>query len=146
MTWVNLNDVYVSTNGGTINGNLTVNGTLTCKNGSTTYNVGSQLASLGDSVSHNVTSSNNNIVVDTCIQVGKVVFIKGHLLKNTTGWINGEFTGNPLPVADVGISFCRPSDKSIWPEGTLAYNNKIWILSNTSSNYALNWSAMYITA
>lgn len=51
MTWVNLDDVYVSTSGGTINGNLAVNGTLTCKNGSTTYNVGSQLAMLGDSVS-----------------------------------------------------------------------------------------------
>ena len=51
MTWVNLDDVYVSTNGGTINGDLAVNGTLTCKNGSTTYNVGSQLATLGDSVS-----------------------------------------------------------------------------------------------
>ena len=53
MTWVNLNDVYVSTNGGTINGDLAVNGSLTCKNGSTTYNVGSQLAALGDSVSRN---------------------------------------------------------------------------------------------
>ena len=54
MTWVNLDDVYVSTNGGTISGDLTVNGTLTCKNGSTTYNVGSQLATLGDSVSPTV--------------------------------------------------------------------------------------------
>ena len=113
---------------------------------STATTVTGEIETVCNSVSHTVRSTNSNIVVDTCVQVGKAVFMKGHMLANTTGWINGEFAGNPQPIADVGISFCRPSDKSIWPEGTLAYNNKVWILSNTASSAALNWSVMYITA
>lgn len=113
---------------------------------STATTVTGEIETVCNSVSHAVRSTNSNIVVDTCVQVGKAVFMKGHMLANTTGWINGEFAGNPKPIADVGISFCRPADKSIWPEGTLAYNNKVWILSNTASSAALNWSVMYITA
>ena len=54
MTWVNLNDVYVSKNGGTISGDLAVNGTLTIndkKGTGTTYDVANQISTLRDSVS-----------------------------------------------------------------------------------------------
>ena len=54
MTWVNLNDVYVSKSGGTISGDLAVNGTLTIndKTGNgTTYDVANQISTLRDSVS-----------------------------------------------------------------------------------------------
>ena len=54
MAWTNLDDVYVSANGGTIAGDLKVNGTLTINNKkgtNTTYDVASQITSLRDSVS-----------------------------------------------------------------------------------------------
>lgn len=52
--WVNLNDVYVPTNGGSVNGDLEVKGTLTIddKTGNnTTYDVANEITALRDSVS-----------------------------------------------------------------------------------------------
>lgn len=55
MTWVNLNDVYVKNTGGTINGDLDVNGAITVNDGSgngTKYNVANEISTLRDSVSY----------------------------------------------------------------------------------------------
>lgn len=52
--WVNLNDVYVSANGGSVNGDLGVKGTLTVddKTGNnTTYDVANEITALRDSTS-----------------------------------------------------------------------------------------------
>lgn len=52
--WVNLNDVYVPSNGGSINGDLGVKGTLTIddKTGNnTTYDVANEITALRDSTS-----------------------------------------------------------------------------------------------
>ena len=92
MTWVNLNDVYVSTNGGTINGDLAVNGSLTCKNGSTTYNVGSQLAALGDSVSRKQVRLGNNLM---CCVEGGVCIVSVDFLSVPVA--NSERTIGTLP-------------------------------------------------
>lgn len=54
MSWVNLNDVYVNQTGGTIAGDLSVNGALTVNDGkgtNTTYNVANEITTLRDSVS-----------------------------------------------------------------------------------------------
>lgn len=54
MSWVNLDDVYVNKTGGTIAGNLSVNGALTVNNGkgtNATYNVANEITTLRDSVS-----------------------------------------------------------------------------------------------
>lgn len=54
MSWVNLNDVYVNKTGGTIAGDLSVNGALTVNDGkgtNTTYNVANEITTLRDSVS-----------------------------------------------------------------------------------------------
>lgn len=54
MSWVNLDDVYVNQTGGTIAGDLSVNGTLTVNDGkgtNTTYNVANEITTLRDSVS-----------------------------------------------------------------------------------------------
>ena len=54
MTWVNLNDVYVNKTGGTITGDLAVNGNLTINGATgngTTYNVANEISTLRDSVS-----------------------------------------------------------------------------------------------
>lgn len=52
--WVNLNDVYVPANGGSVNGDLGVKGTLTIddKTGNnTTYDVANEITALRDSTS-----------------------------------------------------------------------------------------------
>ena len=52
--WVNLNDVYVPANGGSVNGDLGVKGTLTVddKTGNnTTYDVANEITALRDSKS-----------------------------------------------------------------------------------------------
>lgn len=52
--WVNLNDVYVLANGGSVNGDLGVKGTLTVddKTGNnTTYDVANEITALRDSTS-----------------------------------------------------------------------------------------------
>lgn len=52
--WVNLNDVYVPANGGSVNGDLEVKGTLTVddKTGNnTTYDVANEITALRDSTS-----------------------------------------------------------------------------------------------
>ena len=54
MSWVNLNDVYVNQTGGTIAGDLSINGALTVNDGkgtNTTYNVANEITTLRDSVS-----------------------------------------------------------------------------------------------
>lgn len=54
MSWINLNDVYVNQTGGTIAGDLSVNGALTVNDGkgtNTTYNVANEITTLRDSVS-----------------------------------------------------------------------------------------------
>lgn len=54
MAWVNLNDVYVNKTGGTITGDLTVNGSIKVNNGKGNggiYNVANEITTLRDSVS-----------------------------------------------------------------------------------------------
>ena len=73
MTWVNLNDVYVKNTGGTINGDLDVNGAITVNDGSgngTKYNVANEISTLRDSVSQALTKvayggESGLVVVDT---------------------------------------------------------------------------------
>lgn len=63
--WVNLNDVYVPANGGSVNGDLGVKGTLTIddKTGNnTTYDVANEITALRDHTSKlNVRDSIDNI-------------------------------------------------------------------------------------
>ena len=147
MTWVNLDDVYVSTNGGTINGDLAVNGTLTCKNGSTTYNVGSQLATLGDSVSPadstGVTlnsSFTSRQYSNNCTRIGNAVFI---CLNRETGnfsswerWDVGTVpkpkTGGVLGLAILQSGSAAPSPLicGVDADGTMYLQNKSGITLN----------------
>ena len=80
MSWVNLNDVYVNQTGGTIAGDLSVNGALTVNDGkgtNTTYNVANEITTLRDSVSQ---ISN------------KVLLWSGTAGKGTTITINSGYT------------------------------------------------------
>ena len=113
MTWVNLDDVYVSTNGGTISGDLTVNGTLTCKNGATTYNVGSQLATLGDSVSQ---------------------------IPKKWGYINGcayGIYGNNDDNRTIQLAFYMPNDQNFYLD---INKSGLKLLKGTSGNTTTLWT------
>lgn len=66
MSWVNLDDVYVNKTGGTIAGDLSVNGALTindAKGSGGTYNVANEITTLRDSVSQ--VSKNPKVYVGT---------------------------------------------------------------------------------
>lgn len=61
--WVNLNDVYVPANGGSVNGDLGVKGTLTIddKTGNnTTYDVANEITALRDHTSKLLVSDSAN--------------------------------------------------------------------------------------
>ena len=62
MAWVNLNDVYVNKTGGTITGDLTVNGSIKVNDGKGDggiYNVANEITTLRDSVSHCIVAREN---------------------------------------------------------------------------------------
>ena len=74
------------------------------------------------------------------------MFVFGLLKANNRGWINDELVGLPLPISDVGMCFCRPTDKVVNILGTLAVDRKIWISSSEASSGDIGWSATYISA
>lgn len=94
MSWVNLNDVYVNQTGGTIAGDLSVNGALTVNDGkgtNTTYNVANEITTLRDSVSQvNKLYSSNAWYI--AVMSG---FICIYALDVTTG--NGSWDGATCP-------------------------------------------------
>ena len=81
MSWVNLNDVYVNQTGGTIAGDLSVNGALTVNDGkgtNTTYNVANEITTLRDSVSQ-------------CHTINSVVFLANGKTPTEVG-LSGEWS------------------------------------------------------
>lgn len=94
MSWVNLDDVYVNKTGGTIAGDLSVNGALTVNDGkgtNTTYNVANEITTLRDSVSQvNKLYSSNAWYI--AVMSG---FICIYALDVTTG--NGSWDGSTCP-------------------------------------------------
>lgn len=81
MSWVNLNDVYVNQTGGTIAGDLSVNGALTVNDGkgtNTTYNVANEITTLRDSVSQ-------------CHTINSVVFLANGKTPTEVG-LSGKWT------------------------------------------------------
>lgn len=98
MSWVNLDDVYVNKTGGTIAGDLSVNGALKVNDGkgtNTTYNVANEITTLRDSVPKRgvvtlTTNMNNNVVqvnFNTPIKTDYVVATSLQFPKlETWGW------------------------------------------------------------
>lgn len=60
MTWVNLDDVYVSTSGGTITGDLNIKGGLTITTNNASMDVYDEILTLRDSVSPTLLYLNNS--------------------------------------------------------------------------------------
>ena len=114
--WVNLNDVYVPANGGSVNGDLGVKGTLTVNDktgNNTTYDVANEITALRDSVSkttYNVEPSNSKLIVNSCVKICGIVFVTGLIDASSAGWFDCKLNNMPKPIADAAISFGRYPD------------------------------------
>ena len=127
MAWTNLDDVYVSANGGTIAGDLKVNGTLTIndkKGTNTTYDVASQITSLRDSVSQCKIQLNN------CrLYTGRF-----NIKSGATGWIRlwdcdtfkSTFNTSNPNLAYVSVCNRNAGSSSIWPGPPICDGNGDW--------------------
>ena len=142
--WVNLNDVYVPANGGSVNCDLGVKGTLTVddKTGNnTTYDVANEITALRDYVSqttYNVEPSNSKLTVSSCVKICGIVLVTGLIDASSIGWYDCKLNNMPKPITDAAISFGRYPDwgnpgvtANIGPDGNVviqvatAFPNKI---------------------
>lgn len=113
MSWVNLNDVYVNQTGGTIAGDLSINGALTVNDGkgtNTTYNVANEITTLRDSVSQ-------------C-----------KLLWNGSVWGGGSFVVPELKEYTFVEVVCSNNDQNHW--GVLCLND-MSALNPTDNGYCI---------
>lgn len=146
MAWTNLNDVYVSTNGGTIAGDLKVNGTLTIndkKGTNTTYDVASQITSLRDSVSHKAntgvyfpSSITSGRQFENCTtRYGNIIFITISCNVNVwSSWEKWNIGTAPKPIGNTwahGMAFYQtgsvapvPMDAYVTDSGLIYVQNK----------------------
>lgn len=115
MAWTNLDDVYVSANGGTIAGDLNVNGTLTIndkKGTNTTYDVASQITSLRDSVSHiqsgteSVTPETANTAYKHHVTFGKKYSKKPTVIVTANTSIPNKCFVSVLNMSATGFDIC----------------------------------------
>ena len=143
--WVNLNDVYVPANGGSVNGDLGVKGTLTIddKTGNnTTYDVANEITALRDSVSvkadtgvsFSVTSGGRDFFNDT-IRYGNIIFLIFSCSVGEFGaWENWQIGTAPIPVGGTwahGTAFYQtgntapvPMDTGVTESGSIYVQNK----------------------
>lgn len=119
MSWVNLNDVYVNKTGGTISGNLAVNGSLTINDGTGndgTYNVANEITTLRDSVSQ-------------IHPVGSVIFLANGKSPSSLGipgtWVKTNFS----IVTDKRFAF----DVKDGMTGTSGTNVQIYAYNGTNA-------------
>ena len=142
--WVNLNDVYVPANGGNINGDLGVKGTLTIddKTGNnTTYDVANEITALRDSVSvkadtgvsYSITSG-RDFYNDT-IRYGNIIFLSFNCSVHTmAAWENWQVGTAPIPIESTwahGTAFYQtgntapvPMDTGVTGDGKIYVHNK----------------------
>ena len=130
MSWVNLNDVYVNQTGGTIAGDLSVNGALTVNDGkgtNTTYNVANEITTLRDSVSHvpkiYVGSITKRASDSSVIMFTNNEFINkfGRSFNNQTDFVDvvsGDCDNIPVHIEGVQLD---PSQKNV-----LAVFDRVW--------------------
>lgn len=142
--WVNLNDVYVPTNGGSVNGDLEVKGTLTIddKTGNnTTYDVANEITALRDSVSvkadtgvsYSITSG-RDFYNDT-VRYGNIIFlIFSCSVREFGAWERWEVGTAPIPIGNkqahgtaiyqTGNTAPVPMDTAVTDSGTIYVQNK----------------------
>ena len=143
--WVNLNDVYVPANGGSVNGDLGVKGTLTIddKTGNnTTYDVANEITALRDSVSvkedtgvsYSIASGGRDFYNDT-VRYGNIIFLSFNCSVGEFGaWENRQVGTAPIPIKNTrahGTAFYQtgntapvPMDIGVTNKGVIYVQNK----------------------
>ena len=149
--WVNLNDVYVPANGGSVNGDLGVKGTLTIddKTGNnTTYDVANEITALRDSVSqttYNVEPSNSKLIVSSCIKICGIVIVTGLIDASSAGWFDCKLNNMPKPITDAAVSFGRYPD---WGNPGITANigsdGNMVIQVTTAFPNKISWSCIFV--
>lgn len=139
MSWVNLNDVYVNQTGGTIAGDLSVNGALTVNDGkgtNTTYNVANEITTLRDSVSHDyiVAQGTSGIWFYRKWNSGLAEFWGGKQVRGV-GSINVPAVDFPFAL----VSLLYKSASAIYSSG----NKSVYILSGSGASASLVDTGVY---
>ena len=104
------------------------------------------LASLGQT-SYAVSSSEERISVDVCVEVAGLVFMAGRINAFEVGWLSATLTGCPKAKCNAGVVFCR---NSVWKapvmSGTLGGDGvmSVQVTEAVSSNEY--WSVTYLKA
>lgn len=140
MSWVNLNDVYVNQTGGTIAGDLSVNGALTVNDGkgtNTTYNVANEITTLRDSVSQDyiVAQGTSDIWFYRKWNSGLAEFWGGKELRGT-----GPVTAPAINFPFRLTSLLYKSASAIYSSGQKA----VFILSGTGASISLIDTGVYV--
>lgn len=140
MSWVNLNDVYVNQTGGTIAGDLSVNGALTVNDGkgtNTTYNVANEITTLRDSVSH----ASGKVGSVSYFKTAGIVIVSCLFVRVTISSLWGSATIGGLPegfrpasrvIAPIASDWAS-GNMSIDADGTVAINANNDTISTASS-------------
>lgn len=140
MSWVNLNDVYVNQTGGTIAGDLSVNGALTVNDGkgtNTTYNVANEITTLRDSVSPTVIASTTS----TSYQPFTVDLYKYRMLGIVVSTTDNRPLASTLFTPECFINNCTTAAKaalSVYPveqnvyAAAAYYSNNVLYIKSTS--------------
>ena len=140
MSWVNLNDVYVNQTGGTIAGDLSVNGALTVNDGkgtNTTYNVANEITTLRDSVSHDyiVAQGTSGIWFYRKWNSGLAEFWGGKEIKGI-GSVAAPAVDFPFPL----ISLLYKGASAIYSSG----KKGVYVLSGTGASIGLVNTGVYV--
>lgn len=118
MSWVNLNDVYVNQTGGTIAGDLSVNGALTVNDGkgtNTTYNVANEITTLRDSVSQEKIGDYSVDLVGATFDINVVYIPSQNAIKVICDRVSGFMSASGNGYKSVSISLpskYRPKTKA----------------------------------
>lgn len=140
MSWVNLNDVYVNQTGGTIAGDLSVNGALTVNDGkgtNTTYNVANEITTLRDSVSHDyiVAQGTSGIWFYRKWNSGLAEFWGGKEIKGI-GSVTAPAVDFPFPLT----SLLYKGASAIYSSG----QKGVYVLSGTGASIGLVNTGVYV--
>lgn len=151
--WVNLNDVYVPANGGSVNGDLGVKGTLTVddKTGNnTTYDVANEITALRDSVSikadtgvsYSITSG-REFQSDT-IRYGNIIFLSFNCsVHEMTSWENWQVGTAPIPIGNTwahGSAFYQTGDTAPVPmDAGVTNSGSIYVYNKSGLTLGEGW-------
>ena len=156
--WVNLNDIYVPANGGSVNGDLGVKGTLTVNDktgNNTTYDVANEITALRDSVSvkadtgvsYSITSG-RDFYNDT-VRYGNIIFLSFSCsIHYMNAWERWDVGTAPIPIRNIcahGSAFYQTEDTAPVPMDTGVTNSgTIYVQNKSNLTLGAGWLFVHI--